>query len=310
MKPDYAHLQTEKELAKLEKRIAYGKKQITSSITSAILQGKSIKGIADDLQTRIPDMNRASAIRTARTSITGAQNGGRQDTYQSAVKMGIKMKKQWLATLDSRTRHSHAMLDGEIIEVGGKYSNGCRYPGDPHGKPHEIYNCRCTEIVVLDDVGTSDALRRDKNSLLPDMTYAQWEASRRGAEGKQLSPYHTRTSNNAKDVTAKYIQNARPGMGKVRYQTGYDLNGHKAEVKTANQLRELFGGKIVLLKESNEQGKKTPDYLWKGKGWEQKTISTAKAADSALRGALKQIADNPGGVVFECADQHGKRSNK
>ncbi len=34
-----------------------------------------------------------------------------------------------------------------------------------------------------------------------------------------------------------------------------------------------------------------------------KTISTAKAADSALRGALTQIADNPGGVVFECADQ-------
>ena len=43
--------------------------------------------------------------------------------------------------------------------------------------------------------------------------------------------------------------------------------------------------------------------MWKGKGWEQKTISTAKAADSALRGALKQIAENPGGVVFECADQ-------
>ena len=91
-----------------------------------------------------------------------------------------------------------------------------------------------------------------------------------------------------------------PGMGKVRYQTGYNLNSHKAEVRTAQQIREFFGGKIVLLKESNEQGKKTPDYLWKGKGWEQKTISTAKAADSALRGALKQIAENPGGVVFEC----------
>lgn len=135
------------------------------------------------------------------------------------------------------------------------------------------------------------------------MTYAQWEASKRGYSGKQLSPHHKQAGNKAKDVTTKYIQSARPGMGKVRYQTGYKLNSHKAEVRTAQQIRELFGGKIVLLKESNEQGKKTPDYLWKGKGWEQKTISTAKAADSALRGALKQIAENPGGVAFECADQ-------
>ena len=142
-----------------------------------------------------------------------------------------------------------------------------------------------------------------KDGLITDMTYAQWEASKRGYSGKQLSPHHKQAGNKAKDVTTKYIQSARPGMGKVRYQTGYNLNSHKAEVRTAQKIRELFGGKIVLLKESNEQGKKTPDYLWKGKGWEQKTISTAKAADSALRGALKQIAENPGGVVFECGDQ-------
>src|SRR5699024_4648856 len=38
--------------------LAYGKKQITASVTSSILQGRSIKGIADDLQNRISDMNR------------------------------------------------------------------------------------------------------------------------------------------------------------------------------------------------------------------------------------------------------------
>ena len=45
-------------------------------------------------------MNRASAIRTARTSVTAAQNAGRMDSYHSAEEMGIKLKKQWLATLD------------------------------------------------------------------------------------------------------------------------------------------------------------------------------------------------------------------
>ena len=92
--------------------LAYGKRQISASVTSSILQGKGIPGIAKDLQTRIPDMNKASAIRTARTAVTGAQNAGRMDSYVAAEKMGIKVRKEWLTTIDGRTRHSHAMLDG------------------------------------------------------------------------------------------------------------------------------------------------------------------------------------------------------
>ena len=68
----------------------------------------------------------------------------------------------------------------------------------------------------------------------------------------------------------------------------------------ANQLRDQFGGKFVLLKEANAQGIKTPDYLWRGKQWELKSISTAKAADMAIRKATKQIAKTPGGVVLQC----------
>ncbi len=111
--------------------LAYGKKQITASVTSSILQGKSIKHMADDLQKRITTMSRDSAIRTAHTAVTGAQNAGRMDSYAAAEKMGIKLKKEWLATLDARTRHSHAMLDGEQVAQDKKFSNGCRFPGDP-----------------------------------------------------------------------------------------------------------------------------------------------------------------------------------
>lgn len=160
--------------------LAYGKRQITASVTSSILQGKSIKGIADDLQTRMTTMNRNSAIRTARTAVTGAQNAGRMDSYSAAEKMGIEVKKEWLATLDARTRHSHAMLDGEKIAQDRKFSNGCRFPGDPEGPPWEVYNCRCTLIASIDGIDTSNRLRRDKYDLLPDMTFAQWEKQKRG----------------------------------------------------------------------------------------------------------------------------------
>lgn len=160
--------------------LAYGKKQITASVTSSILQGKSIKHMADDLQKRITTMSRDSAIRTARTAVTGAQNAGRMDSYAAAEKMGIKLKKRWVATLDSRTRHTHAMLDGEQVAQDKKFSNGCRFPGDPQGPPWEIYNCRCTLIAAVEGVDTSTAQRRARNAgtgrneVISDMTYSEW----------------------------------------------------------------------------------------------------------------------------------------
>lgn len=160
--------------------LAYGKKQITASVTSSILQGRSIKGMADDLQSRITTMNRDSAIRTARTAVTGAQNAGRLDSYYAAEKMGIKCRKRWMATLDGRTRHSHAMLDGEIVDNDKKFSNGCRYPGDPNGPPSEIYNCRCTLVSEIEGIETSGGKRRarnqatGRNELIENMSYAEW----------------------------------------------------------------------------------------------------------------------------------------
>lgn len=282
--------------------LAYGKKQITASVTSSILQGKSIKHMADDLQKRITTMSRDSAIRTARTAVTGAQNAGRMDSYAAAEKMGVKLKKEWLATLDARTRHSHAILDGEQVAQDKKFSNGCRFPGDPQGPPWEIYNCRCTLIVAVDGVYTSNGLRRTRDGLISDMTYAQWEASKQGYSGRQLSPYHMGSEKSAKDVTKKYIDSANPRIGKVRYENGYHIKGHKTEIEVATQLRDHFGGKFVLLKESQTPGMKMPDMLWKGKQWEIKSISTEKAADSALRKAIKQIHGNQGGVIFDVAD--------
>lgn len=168
--------------------LAYGKKQISASVTSSILQGKSIPNIAKDLQTRMPEMNKASAVRTARTAVTGAQNAGRMDSYVAAEKMGIKVRKEWLATIDGRTRHSHAMLDGEVVDKDKKFENGCMFPGDPNGPPWEVYNCRCTLIAAVEGVDTSNAQRRvrnpetGKNELVSDMTYSEWAGLKEKAQ--------------------------------------------------------------------------------------------------------------------------------
>lgn len=175
--------------------LVYGKKQITAQITSGILQGESIKHLADRLQTNIPNMNRTSAIRAARTAVTGAQNAGRMDSYAAAEGMGIKLKKRWLSTLDNRTRHAHALLDGQTQPNDKPFHSilgNIMFPGDPNAAPANVYNCRCTLIAEVEGVDMSDALRRDQYGPLPSMTYAQWEASKRGAEADAISPIRTK----------------------------------------------------------------------------------------------------------------------
>lgn len=186
--------------------LAYGKKQITASVTSSILQGKSIKHMADDLQKRITTMSRDSAIRTARTAVTGAQNAGRMDSYAAAKKMGIKLKREWVATLDNRTRHAHAMLDGEQVEQDDKFSNGCRFPGDPQGPPWEIYNCRCTTVAVVDGVDTSDGLRRARNpatgetEVISSMMYQEWAAQKKAENATAWNTYMEKGRNLSADT--------------------------------------------------------------------------------------------------------------
>lgn len=211
--------------------LAYGKKQITASVTSSILRGKSIKHMADDLQKRITTMSRDSAIRTARTAVTGAQNAGRMDSYAAAGKMGIKLKKEWLATLDARTRHSHAMLDGEQVAQDKKFSNGCRFPGDPQGPPWEIYNCRCTLIAALDGLDTSSAQRRARNpatgqtEVISNMTYAEWAGWKKKQPKKAAKPSFTPAASieEAQKYAEKYVHDYKSKYtGKIDYK-GIDL---------------------------------------------------------------------------------------
>lgn len=162
----------------IPKELRWHKQKITNAITQGILQGESIPDIAKRLQ-GVTDMDRRAAIRNARTATTGAQNAGRVDSYRDAERMGIRMKQEWLSTLDGRTRDSHRMMDGERVDVGKRFSNGCRYPGDPHGPAHEIYNCRCTLVAAVDGVDQSNARRF---SRLESMSYDEWKWGKEGEE--------------------------------------------------------------------------------------------------------------------------------
>lgn len=162
------------------KDTAWNRRLIANQITQGILLGESIPKIAKRMQD-VTGTNRAAALRLARTSVTAAENAGRVDSYKRAKGLGIDLKQEWLATLDLRTRRSHRKLDGEKVEVGEKFSNGCRYPGDPEASYAETCNCRCTLIAAVEGVDYSDGKRW---SRLPDgMTYEEWKAGKPAATG-------------------------------------------------------------------------------------------------------------------------------
>lgn len=154
------------------KQRRWDRQRITSVVTRGLLTGAPMDRIADSME-RVVGMDAAQAARAARTCVTAAENSGRVDSYRRAERLGIRVRKQWLATLDGRTRSSHRALDGESVEVDEPFSNGLMYPGDPSGPGKERYNCRCTLVADLEEFPAEQVNRASK---LGDMTYEQWRA--------------------------------------------------------------------------------------------------------------------------------------
>lgn len=159
-------------------------KLMRSQITQGILQGESIPKIARRLFEAVPNSNRKQMVLHARTAMTGAQNAGRQARFEEADEMGIKIKKVWVASLDSRTRELHQELDGQEVDPDEDFEvDGYKiaFPGDPSAEPEMVYNCRCTMKTRLVDYPAKFD-RRAKNedgsySIVPgDMTYKEWAA--------------------------------------------------------------------------------------------------------------------------------------
>lgn len=199
------------------KDIAWNRKLVSSQLTHGVLLGESIPKIARRVQ-NVTGSNIATAMRTARTAVTGAECAGRMSSYERAKGMGIKLKKEWVSTLDNRTRHSHRQLDGERIDnkESAKFSNGCRYPGDPTARYAEICNCRCTVIAAVEGFETDDAERWSK---LPEgMTYEEWKAGgsgKKAAEALQasISGGQAVSANAVRSIVGKHVP-LGPSTGK------------------------------------------------------------------------------------------------
>jgi uncharacterized protein with gpF-like domain len=102
---------------------------------------------------------------------------------QEQEKMGIRVLKKWISTLDSRTRDSHQALDGQIAEVDRLFNSPLGeilFPGDPDANPANVYNCRCCLGYKYPGFLTTNNTRRDNETdeVIEYQTYREWREGR------------------------------------------------------------------------------------------------------------------------------------
>lgn len=118
------------------------KKKITSTVSRGISTGMTFQQMAQQLA-GYTNIGFNKAVRISRTEGHRIQIQSGMDACYKAKDKGADVLKQWDASLDARTRDSHARVDGEIRELDEPFSNGLMFPGDPSGGASEVVNCRC-----------------------------------------------------------------------------------------------------------------------------------------------------------------------
>lgn len=117
----------------------------------------------------------------------------------------------------------------------------------------------------------------------------------KAVEPKEVPEVGKNSRSVPKDVTAEYLRSATPGSHKVRNLRSYavagvtyTVDGHHVvldysphEKKIAELLEEKLGGEIFMVPRVNDPpGISTPDYLFRGKEYDLKTIGAGAGANT------------------------------
>jgi len=151
-------------------------------ITQGVMNGDGYAKVAQAIEKEL-QMSKQQAMRVARTELGRAQSQAALDSAMEAKKNGLDMKKKWLASLDTRTRHTHQHLDGQSVDIEEPFeSSGCKGQA-PHlfvgiNSARENINCRCTLMFYMDD-DELPTVRRGRNvdgstEVIPFKPYRQW----------------------------------------------------------------------------------------------------------------------------------------
>lgn len=240
----------------------WNRTHINRELTQAIIGGDSIPRIAQRLA-RVVHMDENSAVRAARTSMTAAENLGRNESHRRITAQGINMVKRWSATYDGRTRATHRLLDNTTANKDGKFGEGIldalgeplmEFPADPAGAAAERYNCRCRLNIVPPEY-SREATAREYEQWLRNNYPEDYAALNESSYFDRLHPNETwRTE--AQQEFDRRVERLRsqqataapaftPTTEQLRYEESILNNDHEAGAyfdKDGNLLLTSLGG--------------------------------------------------------------------
>lgn len=265
---------------------------VNTQLTQMLILGDppdaAIKAIAKEF-----GVSRAKAGRLVMTESAFFASAAQKDCFNELDVEQYKI----VAALDHETCSFCGDMDGRIFKMSEFEAGLTAPPFHPWCRC-----CTCPYFADMEGIGkrsARDAVTGERFEVPADMTYAEWKKKYVVDPAQSAGQRQKVDKNSLVDVADAYRKTATPGQGAVEYDTGYKPGKHQEEIKVANWLHNTYGGDIKLLNEANALGVKMPDYEWRGKLWELKTVTSAKSADDAIRRGLKQILANPGGIVLD-----------
>ena len=130
------------------------RKALTESLENGEGLEKTKKRLQESAREVFGELSNTRAYLIARTETGASVNVGQVSTYKAT---GIE-KKEWISTLDDRTRESHLMMDGVIADIDSTFEvvneteggvDNMQYPLDPNGSAGNVCNCRCTVAPII-----------------------------------------------------------------------------------------------------------------------------------------------------------------
>lgn len=120
------------------------------ALREAIIKALATQETVADVEAAIAssgEFTPGRAMRIGRTESGALASGTRFDEMASN---GVS-KHEWVTAADDHVRESHQNVDGEIVPVGERFSNGLMHPHDQGADdPGEVVNCRCSAVAVID----------------------------------------------------------------------------------------------------------------------------------------------------------------
>ncbi|EHI69389.1 phage minor head protein [Streptococcus ictaluri] len=220
------------------------------------------------------------AMMITRTEAGRVQAITRQKSQIEAEKLGIDFEKQWVATLDKRTRHNHAELDGVRVNPDGYFRINGHKTKQPHmfGIASEDIACRCRTISVLvDEIEPMQRRDNETGKIVEYKNYRDWERNR-------IEPKRPKTKTKAVPIDHdKIVKDVQKPLQKPKYIKS-------KSTKLADKPRAELEMELQRLKESRDLRKDKPKTNRKPNADYYSMKSIDKMSEEKLKKVAKKLS--------------------